>query len=66
MMAVASTSARRRSGRRGGCWAWKNAPRLLGGYLAVQSQPGHGTRVEMMIPYHLKSEVGHDDTAAAR
>ena len=26
---------------------------LLGGYLAVQSQPGHGARIEMMIPYQL-------------
>ena len=39
---------------------------LLGGYLAIQSQPGHGARIEMMIPYHLKPEVGNDDTAAAR
>ncbi len=39
---------------------------LLGGYLAVQSQPGQGARIEMMIPYYLKPEAGHDDTAAAR
>jgi signal transduction histidine kinase len=39
---------------------------LLGGYLAIQSQPGHGARIEMMIPYHPKPEAGHDDTAAAR
>jgi signal transduction histidine kinase len=39
---------------------------LLGGYLAIQSQPGHGARIEMMIPYYPKSEAGHDDTAAAR
>ncbi len=39
---------------------------LLGGYLAIQSQPGHGARIEMMIPYHLKPEVGNGDTAATR
>jgi len=39
---------------------------LLGGYLAVQSRPGHGARIEMMIPYQLKPEAGHDDAAAAR
>jgi signal transduction histidine kinase len=39
---------------------------LLGGYVAIQSQPGHGARVEMMIPYHPQSEVGDDDTTAAR
>jgi signal transduction histidine kinase len=39
---------------------------LLGGYLAVQSQPGHGARIEMMIPYQLKPEASHDDAAAAR
>jgi len=39
---------------------------LLGGYVAIQSQPGHGARIEMMIPYHPKSEVDDDDTTAAR
>jgi len=39
---------------------------LLGGYVAIQSQPGHGAHVEMMIPYHPKSEVDDDDTTAAR
>jgi signal transduction histidine kinase len=39
---------------------------LLGGYVAVQSRPdGHGTRVEMMIPYQTQPEVGDGDTAAA-
>ncbi|HSD82421.1 MAG TPA: sensor histidine kinase [Anaerolineae bacterium] len=39
---------------------------LLGGHVAVQSQPGHGARVEMMIPYHPIPEVGDDDTTATR
>jgi two-component system sensor histidine kinase UhpB len=40
---------------------------LLGGYVAIQSKPdGHGTRVEMMIPYQTQAEVGNGDTAAAR
>ncbi len=39
---------------------------LLGGHVAVQSQPGHGARIEMMIPYHLIPEVGDDNTTAAR
>jgi signal transduction histidine kinase len=40
---------------------------LLGGYVAIQSQPnGQGTRVEMMIPYHTQPEVGNGDTTAAR
>jgi signal transduction histidine kinase len=38
---------------------------LLGGSVAIQSQPGHGTRVEMTIPYHSNLEVGNGDTAAA-
>jgi signal transduction histidine kinase len=39
---------------------------LLGGHVAVKSQPGHGARIEMMIPYHPKPEVSDDDTAVAR
>jgi signal transduction histidine kinase len=39
---------------------------LLGGYVAIQSQPGHGARVEMMVPYHTQPEVGDGDTATAR
>ncbi len=39
---------------------------LLGGYVAIQSQPGHGARIEMMIPYQPQPEVGDDDTSAAR
>ena len=39
---------------------------LLGGYVAIQSQPGHGTRIEMMIPYQPQSEVRNGDTSAAR
>jgi signal transduction histidine kinase len=38
---------------------------LLGGSVAIQSQPGHGTRVEMTIPYHPLAEVGDGDTAVA-
>ncbi len=39
---------------------------LLGGYMAVQSQPGHGACVEMTVPYHPQTEIGDDDTAAPR
>jgi signal transduction histidine kinase len=39
---------------------------LLGGNVVVHSQPGHGARVEVTIPYHPKPEVGDDNTAAAR
>lgn len=39
---------------------------LLGGYMAVQSQPGHGACVEMTVPYHPQAEIGNDNTAAPR
>jgi signal transduction histidine kinase len=38
---------------------------LLGGYVAIQSQPGQGTRVEMMIPYQPTLETRNGNTSAA-
>ena len=39
---------------------------LLGGYLAIQSQPGHGARIEMMIPYQPRSEARNGNTFTPR
>jgi signal transduction histidine kinase len=39
---------------------------LLGGHVTIQSQPGRGAQIEMMIPYHPKPEVSDDDAAVAR
>ncbi len=39
---------------------------LLGGRFAIQSQPSHGTRIEVTVPYQSKLEASHGDPYAAR
>jgi signal transduction histidine kinase len=38
---------------------------LLGGVLRVDSVPGSGTRVEVMIPYNQSTEASNDDPSSA-
>jgi len=38
---------------------------LLGGRLNLRSQPGEGTQVEVIIPYHQESGIGDEHTVAA-